>query len=132
MDFGNINSVIDGLKSLFKIQGTSTPNVPAPLLVVGGQNKQGLSPTKIASNIIKRKAEAGLPVGALPSGEVSSDEVLIRIIVEEVVKAIQQDAKITVAIPPGGTIISNGTSPSGPVSTIGSTVTIQSGVGQMQ
>jgi hypothetical protein len=58
--------------------------VPTPLILIGGQTRPGLSATKIASTIIQRKSEAGLPIGALPSGGVSPDEIMERIRIEEI------------------------------------------------
>lgn len=125
MDYSNINSIINGFQKILKLQTKGTPTtIPSPLIIAGGSSKPGLSPTKIASRIITRKSEAGLPVGALPSGGVSPDELMERIRVEEIIRAIQEDAVITVAIPPGTTINASGVNAGGPVSVFGSTITI--------
>lgn len=132
-DFGNIDSIINTFNKILKVQTVGAPTkLPAPLILVGTQRRPGLSPTKIASRIIARKSEAGLPVGALPSGGVSPDEIMERIRVEEIIKAIQQEMVITVAIPPGTTITGAGSSPSGPVSIVGSTITLTTGYGVAQ
>jgi hypothetical protein len=55
-----------------------------------------------------------------------------RIRVEEIIKAFQQDATITVSIPPGTTLTAAGTSPSGPVTVFGSTITLTTGYGIIQ
>lgn len=133
IDFSNIDSIIDGFLKVLSIQTTGVPTaIPTPLIIFGGAQRPGLSPTKIASRIIARKSEAGLPVGALPSGGVSPDEIMERIRVEEIIKAIQQDAVITVGIPPGTTLTAAGASPSGPVTVFGSTITITKGYGTIQ
>lgn len=131
MDYNNINSLINGFEKVLSVN-TPTPVIPTPLIIIGSQNKPGLSPTKIASKIISRKSEAGLPVGNLPSGSVSPDEIMERIRVEEIIKALQEEAIINVGIPPGTTVASSGTSPSGPVTTIGSTITLTKGYGVIQ
>lgn len=132
-DFGNIDSIISTFNKILKVQTAGAPTkLPAPLILVGTQRRPGLSPTKIASRIIARKSEAGLPVGALPSGGVSPDEIMERIRVEEIIKAIQQEMVITVAIPPGTTITAAGSSPSGPVTVVGSTITLTTGFGVAQ
>jgi hypothetical protein len=133
IDYGDINSVIEGLTKITKLSSVGAPlPVPTPLIFVGCQRRQGLSPTKIASRIIARKSEAGLPVGVLPSGKVSPDEIMWRIAVEEIIKAIQEDAVITVAIPPGITITAAGASPAGPVTVFGSTITFSKGYAVIQ
>ena len=134
IDFKNAKSVLNGIFSLFKTGNVNTNNlnIPTPLIILGGKKKHGLSPIKIASNIIKRKPEAGLPVGTLPDGQTNPDEIMERIRVEEIVKALQQDAVITVAIPPGASVQANGLSPSGPVTVYGATITIHKGYAQIQ
>lgn len=131
MDYNNLNSLIGAFEKVLNVD-TPTPIIPTPLIILGANNRTGLSPTKIASKIIARKSEAGLPVGNLPSGSVSPDEIMERIRVEEIIKALQQEAIISVGIPPGTTVSSAGTSPSGPVATIGSTITITKGFGIIQ
>lgn len=133
IDFNNIDSIITGFDKVLKLSSVGgPPPVPAPLILVGVPRRSGLSPTKIASKIISRKAEAGLPVGALPSGSANPDEIMERIRIEEIVKAIQQDASLTVAIPPGLTITAAGISPAGPVSVVGSSIAPFKGFGVIQ
>jgi hypothetical protein len=132
-DFSNIESIIGSITKILKIQtigGATT--VPSPIILVGAPLRSGLSPTKIASRIIARKSEAGLPVGALPSGGASPDEIMERIRVEEIIKAIQQESVVTVAIRPGITLTAAGASPAGPVTVFGSTITLVSAKGIIQ
>lgn len=133
INFGNLESILGGFNKLLKIQTVGTPtNVPTPLILIGAPRRSGLSPTAIASRIISRKSEAGLPVGALPSGGVSPDEIMERIRVEEIVKAFQQESIVSVAIPPGTTITGAGASPAGPVTVVGTTITLTNGFGIIQ
>jgi hypothetical protein len=133
IDFSNIDAIIGGFDKILKLSSIGgPPPVPTPLILIGAPRRPGLSPTKIASRIIARKSEAGLPVGVLPSGSVSPDEIMERIRIEEIVKALQQDAIISVAIPPGITLTAAGISPTGPVSVFGSTITFSKGYGVIQ
>ena len=132
-DYTNIATVIAGFGTVLSLGSIGgPPPVPTPLILVGVPRRSGLSPTKIASNIISRKSEAGLPVGALPSGAVNPDEIMERIRVEEIIKALQEDALISIAIPPGITLTAAGISPAGPVSVFGSTITYTKGYGVIQ
>jgi hypothetical protein len=132
-NFNNIDSIINGFNKVLKLTSVgSPPPIPTPLILTGVPKRTGLSPTKIASRIIARKGEAGLPVGVLPSGEVSPDEIMERIRVEEIIKAFQEDAIISVAVPPGITLSAAGISPSGPVTVFGSTITFTKGYGVIQ
>lgn len=132
-DFGSLESILGAFDKLFKIQTVGTPTtVPSPLILIGAPRRSGLSATAIASRIITRKSEAGLPVGALPSGGVSPDEIMERIRVEEIIKAIQQESLVTIAVPPGTVVSAAGSSPSGPVAVVGSTISITRGFGIIQ
>ena len=133
IDFNSIDAIIGGFDKILNLTSIGgPPPVPTPLILVGVPLRPGLSPTKIATRIIARKSEAGLPVGALPSGGASPDEIMERIRIEEIVKAIQQDMLITVAIPPGITLTAAGISPTGPVSVFGSTIMFSTGYGIAQ
>ncbi len=133
INFNSIDSIINGFDKILKLSSAGgAPSVPTPLILVGVPKRSGLSPIKIASNIIARKSEAGLPVGALPSGELSPDEKMEIIRIEEIVKAIQQDMIISVAIPPGISLSAAGIGPSGPVSVFGATITYSKGYGVAQ
>jgi hypothetical protein len=133
INFNSIESIIGGFDKILNLSSIGgPPPIPAPIILVGIPQRPGLSPIKIASRIIARKSEAGLPVGALPSGGASPDEIMERIRIEEIVKALQQDAVISVAIPPGTAISAAGISPTGPVSVFGSTIMFTKGYGVIQ
>ena len=133
IDFNSIEAIIGGFDKVLSLSSVGgPPPVPTPLMIIGVPLRAGLSPTKIASRIIARKSEAGLPVGALPSGGINPDEIMERIRIEEIVKAIQQDMIISVAVPPGITLTAAGISPTGPVSVFGSTITFTKGYGVAQ
>jgi len=133
INFSSIDAIIGGFDKILSLSSVGgPPPVPTPLILVGVPLRAGLSPTKIASRIIARKSEAGLPVGALPSGAINPDEIMERIRIEEIVKAIQQDMIISVAVPPGITLTAAGISPTGPVSVFGSTITFTKGYGVAQ
>lgn len=133
INFNSVESIIGGFDKILKLTSIGgPPPIPTPLILVGVPQRPGLSPTKIASRIIARKSEAGLPVGVLPSGGVAPDEIMERIRIEEIISALQQDAVITIAIPPGITLTAAGIGPSGPVSVFGSTIYFAKGYGVIQ
>lgn len=133
IDFNNIDSIVNGFNKILNLGNVGAPPpIPTPLILVGVPKRTGLSPTKIASRIIARKSEAGLPVGALPSGANAPDEIMEKIRIEEIVKALQQEAIISVAVPPGITLTAAGISPLGPVSVFGSTITLSKAYGVIQ
>lgn len=118
-----LKDILKSILGVFKIPDVPTPPID-PITILGSFKNPGLSPRKIASNIIARQSEAGAPFGALPSGADNVAEKMEMIRVEEIIKSLQQDARVTVSIPPG--ILINGTamSPVGPLPVIGSTVSV--------
>lgn len=132
-DYSNIETLIEKLTSVLNLDGLGyVPSVPIPLILTGVPRRQGLSPDKIATNIISRKHEAGLSVGLLPNGEIPPDEIMERIRVEEIINALKEEAVITVGVPPGITLSGSGLSPAGPVTVVGLTTKYARGYGVIQ
>ena len=125
-DFKNPKSILSSLLNLFKLPTARSQSMPTPL-ILASTARPGLSPSKVAARIIQRQAEAGIPVGPLPSGEISPDEIMERIRVEEIIKAITTEAVVDVAIKPGTVIQGTGGNAGGPVQVAGTVIGIASG-----
>ena len=108
-----------------------TPSIPS-IAVLGSTQRSGLSPLKTTFAILARKKEIGLPVGEYEDGSMNQNDLLINAIVTEIFKAIQEDAKISIAVQPGQTIQGSGGNVGGPVSVVGTTITVGSGGGLIQ
>ena len=134
IDYSNIESVVDGFAAITNLTSIAPPPppIPTPLILTGVPLRMGLSATKIASNIIKKRAELGLPVGVLPSGAQNPDILMETARVEAIIDAIQQDGIISIAIPPGIPLSAAGISPAGPVTVFGATISPFRGYGVMQ
>jgi len=133
IDFSDIDSVIEGFDKVLSLSSVgSPPPVPTPLILLGVPQRTGLSPTKIATRIIARKSEAGLPVGGLSTGNSNPDEIMERIRIEEIIRALQEDAIISVAVPPGISVTAAGISPAGPVTVFGTSITYMKGYAVIQ
>ena len=132
--FVDIESVIGGFNKILGLKSIGTPPpIPTVLILTGVPKRTGLSAIKLASSIIARKSEAGLPVGLLESGRVSPDEIMERIRAEEYIKMLQQDGIISVGIPAGITITGSGISATGgPVTIFGMSTMISKGYGVIQ
>jgi hypothetical protein len=122
-NFENPNSILSALLKLFNIKPPSVSTViPAELIL--GAKCGAFSSSEIAAKIIKRQAEAGIPVGPLPSGKISPDEIMERIRVEEMVEAISTKMVMQVAIQPGTALQANGVAGPGlPTVVAGATIT---------
>lgn len=133
IDFNSPEAIVGGItKTLQLVSIGPPPPIPTVIILLGVPQRTGLSPIKIASNIISRKSEAGLPLGNLPSGAYNPEEKMWRIAVEEIINALQQDAVISVGVPPGIALAAQGISPTGPVSVVGLTIGYIKGYGVIQ
>lgn len=130
IDFGSITSIIEFILGAFSLPETPLTKLPPPLLMTGGNLRPGLSVTDIASRIITRQSEAGLVIGDVFADGSNSSEAMELIRIEEIINAIQTQAKIEVAIPPGVGVLAVGPGNLGaPVVVRGVTTSIASGVG---
>jgi hypothetical protein len=119
-DFKNPSSILSALLALFKLP-TGIPQNPymAKQLILASGARPGLSPSKIAAKIIQRQSDAGIPVGALPSGSISPGEIMERVRIEEIIGAIATDMIIDVAINPGTQLTGTGGNAGGPIQVLG-------------
>lgn len=126
-DFSDPNSILKALLNLLKLKPPSSPgqNIPAQLLL--GARCGGFNSSEIAAKIIRRQAEAGIPVGPLPSGEISPDEIMEKIRVEEMVEAVSTKLVMQVAIEPGTALQGTGGNAGGPVAVAGTVLGIAKG-----
>ena len=131
VNFKNYKSVLNALLNLFKIPNTVSQSMPTPV-ILSTEARPGLSPILIASRIIKRQSEAGLPVGPLPSGKVSPGEIMERIRVEEIIKALTSEAIIDVATIPGTLVQASGGNAGGPIQVFGTVLGIGGGKAQIR
>jgi hypothetical protein len=99
-----VKDILKAIIGIFKIPDVPPPPID-PLTIQTSLKNPGLSPRKIAAEIIARQSEAGAPFGPLPSGAANVAEKMELIRVQEITKAIQQDARTIVSIPPGITSI---------------------------
>jgi hypothetical protein len=129
IDFTKAKEVIGALVGLFKV-----PTLPAPpvskRIALSATLRSGLSPTKIAGEIVKRQSEAGAIIGANDDGSENIAEKMERIRVEEIVNALITDGRITIVNLPGQTISASGVGNlGGPVPVVGQTTTTSTGYG---
>jgi len=122
----NIMGIIKTITGVLKNSlSPSTPLQPIPKqqILIGSKYRSGLSAIDIASKIIQRKKEAGIPITPLPSGSQNLDLIMETIRVEEIVNALLTKAKIEVAAPPGTNLTATGGNAGGPVVSQGITTT---------
>jgi hypothetical protein len=106
-----------------------TRNLTTYEILAQKQLRSGLNADNLATNIMKRFKEVGIPSGPLVNGATNVMEAFTVILAEEIVDAIQNQMRVDIAIFPGGTIQAAGGNAGGPVASVGATVNAQNGVG---
>jgi hypothetical protein len=125
-----MSRVIETLRAAFNVPRTPINPLPPQLLVIGANLRPGLSARNIASRVIARQSEAGAPAGDIFSENDNIMEPMFVIMVEEIISALQLEAKIEIAIPPGVQVTTTGVGNlGGPVVSAGATTNIASGSG---
>ena len=103
-----INTIAQGIENAFKAVRPPLQSIPPLLLLVGVIQRPGLSAIALTSAIIKRLPEAGIETGVNADGSPNKINQFVRVLCEEVIKEIKDNAKVTCVLQPG-TINSIGT-----------------------
>ena len=100
------------------------------IMLYGLMNRPGLSTIMSVVNITRKMSEQGLPTEPNPDGTPNHMLIYSAIIVEEIFRALREDAKIDLVIGPNSlTIQATGASPTGPVTVAGTNINIGEGSG---
>ena len=115
-----IDSICESINRLIETVRKPLTSIPAALIVSGAVRRPGLSPSMIASNIIRRQSEAGAFTGPMKDGSRNVMEAMERVRAEEYINAMKSMAKIEIGIPIGGIQIqATGGNAGGPIEVIG-------------
>lgn len=126
----NISTTIKNAFSSFRNPATV---LPAILMICSLAKRPGLSTLLSAANVITNQSKFGAPTGKLPDGTENMMNGLIAVIIDEVFRAIREDANIQIALAPGDiTIQATGANAGGPVTVVGTNINPVHGVGVLQ
>ena len=103
-----INTIAQGIENAFKAVRPALQSIPPLLLLVGVIQRPGLSAIALTSAIIRRLPEAGIETGVNADGSPNKINQFVRVLCEEIVTEIKDNAKVTCVLQPG-TINSIGT-----------------------
>ena len=104
-----INDISNTIKSLFDVTRQPAPEIPGMLMAVGCTQKPGLSTIVSTGNIVKTLNSHSIPTDPLPDGTENKTVALVIAIVDEVYRALKEDANIQVSHMPGAiSILANG------------------------
>jgi len=104
----SISGVLNLILAAFSMPDEPISALPPPLILLGAKLRPGLSASAIASRVISRQSEAGLPVGDVFDDGPNSNELMIVIMVEEIINAMQTEAVVNVVIPLGVSVSTTG------------------------
>ena len=111
-----INTIAQGIENAFNAVRPALKSIHPLLLLCEVVQRPGLSAIATIGSIIKRMPEAGIETGVNPCGAPNVNNKLIRIVCEEVIKEIKDNAKVTCVIAPKSiTSIGIGSNASGPI-----------------
>lgn len=128
--FSSLGNIIKMIKGAFNAPKEPLIPLPPQLLLIGSNQRPGLSPRELASRIISRQSDAGAPVGDIFSQNGNISELMELIRIEEIINALQLHSKIEVVIPPGVQVTTVGVGNlGGPVISQGATTNIAIGTG---
>ena len=103
-----INTIAQGIENAFKAVRPALKSIPPLLLLCEVFQRPGLSAIALTSAIIRRLPEAGIETGVNADGSPNKINQFVRVLCEEIVTEIKDNAKVTCVLQPG-TINSIGT-----------------------
>ena len=129
----NITSITSIIKALFRKVRGPAPQIPPMLMALGGPQRPGLSTVVSVGNIVKAMNKHGIPTGPAEDGDENKSLVVIIAIVEEIYRALHQDANTQIAIPPGAiNVFTSGKNIGGPMISRGSNINYANGTAIIQ
>jgi len=96
----DVTSLQESVSSLLKVPSVKSAKIPKQI-ISQSKNRNGLSVTEITSTALSKLADKGYHVGTHIDGTPDMMGDMIQIVIESIITAIQNDAKITVSIDPG-------------------------------
>lgn len=123
-----IADISNSIKSLFNITRQPAPEMPGALMAIGCTQKPGLSTVVSTGNIVKAISKHGIPTDPMPDGSENKTVAYTIAVVEEIFRAIREDANIQVAHTPGAiSVITTGANSGGPVVSQGVNINFSKG-----
>lgn len=129
-DVSTMMGVLNLILAAFKLPQTPAEPLPPPLIMVGAPLRPGVSSKEIASRIISRQSECGLPVGDVFADGPNTSEAMLAIQCDEIINSLLNESVVNVVIPPGVGVLGVGVGNLGaPVIVQGVTTTMGVGNG---
>lgn len=111
-----IKKISDQVGDAFKSVRQPLNSLPAILLLCEAYQRPGLSAIALATAIIQRLPEAGIDIGVNNDGSPNKVAQFVRIMCEEIVTEIKDNARVSCGVIPGGVnVVGSGANAAGPV-----------------
>jgi len=120
--------IADFLLFLLKEDRIPVPRPTIPQILLA-KTRPGLNAQILTSSITARFKEAGIPTGPLVGGTPNVMENFVKIMMEEIVSAIQTDMRVDIATDAGAVVNAAGANAGGPVAVVGTTISPHSATG---
>ena len=95
-----ISKIAEGIEKAFSVVRASLIPIPPILLICEALHRPGLSAIASTASIIRRMPEASIETGVNNCGSPNKINLFTRIVVEELIKEMKDNAKVTCVIPP--------------------------------
>ena len=119
----NVRDICDTLNDVLSAARGPIQKINAKILAASSINRPGISPSLVATRIIMRQSEAGVPTGPNQNTGRNMSEAMERIRVEEIVRALKMDSVVQIGIAPGEIkVVGEVTTPIGPIPIEGTNV----------
>lgn len=106
----SIDTIADKIKSLVETARKPFPKFPTIIMICSCIKKPGLSSILSIANIVASNLKIGIPTGKNPDGSPNLVNAFVGNVVEEVVRAIQDDMQVQIGFKPGDIQITGTTS----------------------
>lgn len=127
-----VNEVVKILNNVIDDNTIKQKDIPPQLILLGSNNKKGLSANELATEIISELPNIGIPIGNLPDGSDNVFEKFVVLMCEKIITHFINNAKITTVVNAGVPVTTTGVSATGTVISQGNTVNIGLGKGIIQ
>lgn len=128
-----IESISSGIEKAFSTVRPALKFIPPILLLCELKSRPGLSAIALTSAIIRRLPEAGIETGPNNNGSANKINQFVRIMCEETIKEIKENARITTVIEPGSVITrGTGASAGGPIVVVSTNTIVSQALGLLE
>ena len=128
-----IEKIADGIVKAFDTVRPILTPIPSVIMLCSFAKRPGLSAIGLTSAIINRLPEAGINIEANTDGSQNKILAFVRIISEEFIKEIKDNARVDMFIAPGGmTSFGTGANAGGAVTIYSTNVNIATGYGAVR